>query len=107
MGYFGFSYFEENSDTLTAVEIDSGNGCVAPSPEAAQDGSYTPLSRPLFIYPSITKGAENAALAAFVDFYVANNSTIAEAAQFIPLNEEQNTKLESELSDYQAAIGAS
>ena len=43
MGYFGFSYYEENSDTLTAVEIDSGNGCVAPASESAQDGSYTPL----------------------------------------------------------------
>ncbi len=50
LGYFGFSYFEENQDTLKAVEIDSGDGCVAPSVETAQDGTYTPLSRPLFIY---------------------------------------------------------
>ncbi len=50
LGYFGFSYFEENQDTLKALEIDGGDGCVAPSVEAAQDGTYKPLSRPLFIY---------------------------------------------------------
>ena len=50
LGYFGFSYFEENQDTLKALEIDGGDGCVAPSVESAQDGTYTPLSRPLFVY---------------------------------------------------------
>ena len=50
LGYFGFSYFEENQDTLKALEIDGGAGCVAPSVETAQDGTYTPLSRPLFVY---------------------------------------------------------
>ena len=52
LGYLGYSYFEENATELIAVEVDSGNGCVAPSSETAQDGTYTPLSRPLFIYPS-------------------------------------------------------
>ena len=50
LGYFGYTYFEENADTLKAVEVDSGDGCVAPSAETARDGTYTPLSRPLFIY---------------------------------------------------------
>ena len=50
LGYFGYTYFEENADTLKAVEVDSGDGCVAPSAETAQDGTYAPLSRPLFIY---------------------------------------------------------
>ena len=50
LGYFGFSYFEENQDSLEAVEIDGGDGCVAPSVETAQDGTYKPLSRPLFVY---------------------------------------------------------
>ena len=50
LGYFGFSYYEENQDTLKALEIDGGDGCVAPSVETAQDGTYTPLSRPLFVY---------------------------------------------------------
>ena len=46
LGYFGFSYFEENQDTLEAVEVDDGSGCVAPSAETAQAGDYTPLARP-------------------------------------------------------------
>jgi len=50
LGYFGLSYFEQNQDTLNDVEIDGGSGCVAPSSETVQDGSYTPLSRPLFVY---------------------------------------------------------
>ena len=50
LGYFGFSYFEENQDKLKALEVDGGDGCVAPSVETAQDGTYKPLSRPLFIY---------------------------------------------------------
>ena len=102
LGYFGFTYFEENADKLTAVAIDSGAGCVAPSVETAQDGTYTPLARPLFIYPS------KAALAkpevkAFFDYYVANDATIAEDALFIPLNEEQKAKLQS---DYAALTGS-
>ena len=46
LGYFGFTYYEENQDTVKAVEVDGGDGCVAPSAETAQDGDYTPLSRP-------------------------------------------------------------
>ena len=54
LGYFGFSYFEENQDTLKALEVDGGGGCVAPSVDAAQDGSYTPLARPLFMYVKLS-----------------------------------------------------
>jgi phosphate transport system substrate-binding protein len=52
LGYFGFTYFEENADKLKAVKVDSGGGCVEPSVQTAQDGTYKPLSRPLFIYPA-------------------------------------------------------
>ena len=94
LGYFGFTYFEENADKLTAVQIDSGAGCVAPSVETAQDGTYTPLSRPLFIYPS-KQALAKPEVKAFFDFYVANDATIAADALFIPLNEEQKATLES------------
>jgi len=50
LGYFGLSYFEQNQDQINDVEVDGGDGCVAPTSETVQDGSYTPLSRPLFIY---------------------------------------------------------
>lgn len=87
LGYFGYTYFEENADALKAIEIDSGNGCVAPSAETAADGTYTPLARPLFIYVNNASFAEKPQVAAFVEFYAERDAEIAEAAQYIPLDE--------------------
>jgi phosphate transport system substrate-binding protein len=50
LGFFGLSYYEQNADRLKLIEVDGGSGCVAPSAETVQDGSYAPLSRPLYIY---------------------------------------------------------
>ncbi|MQA74264.1 MAG: phosphate ABC transporter substrate-binding protein PstS family protein [Solirubrobacterales bacterium] len=91
MGYFGYSFFEENTDTLKAFEIDGGDGCVAPSVEAVQDGSYTPLGRELFIYPS-EEALQNEAVREFVSFYIENQEEITSATGFIPMTEEQVTK---------------
>ncbi|MEY3732902.1 MAG: hypothetical protein RL347_261 [Actinomycetota bacterium] len=102
LGYFGFTYYEENADKLTAVEIDSGAGCVAPSVENAQNGTYTPLARPLFIYPS-KQALAQPQVKAFFDYYIANDAVIAADALFIPLNEEQKAKLQS---DYAALTGS-
>ena len=102
LGYFGFSYFEENQDTLTAVQVDSGNGCVAPSAETAQDGSYAPLSRPLFIYPKKESLTQPQVLG-FLEFYVANIDDIVSEAAFIPLNDEQKTKLQSDFDTLKSA----
>jgi phosphate transport system substrate-binding protein len=88
LGYFGFSYYEENQDSLNAVPIDSGNGCVAPSVETAQVGEYTPLSRPLFIYVK-NESLQRPEVKAFVQFILDNAQSIAETAQFVPLNDEQ------------------
>ena len=71
--YVGHSYYEENKDKLKALEIDGGEGCVAPSVEAVQDGSYQPLGRPLFIYPS-KKAMGEKHIKGFVDFYVENQA---------------------------------
>jgi phosphate transport system substrate-binding protein len=98
LGYFGFSYFEENEDKLKALQIDGGSGCVAPSTEAAQDGTYTPLGRPLFIYPSAATLQRPEGLA-FVEFYVENHAQIAEEALFIPLNAEQEQELQKDLEE--------
>jgi phosphate transport system substrate-binding protein len=89
LGYFGFTYYEENADKLKALQIDSGAGCVAPSVETAQDGSYTPLSRPLFVYVSNAAYAEKPQVAGYVDYYVENLEEIAVEAEFIPLNGDQ------------------
>ena len=96
LGYFGFSYFEENQDTLKAVEIDGGDGCVAPSVASAQDGTYKPLARPLFIY--VKKDAlARAEVEAFLRFVLENETSIAETSQFVPLTEEQLTKAKADL----------
>ena len=94
LGYFGFSYFEENQDKLKAVEIDGGDGCVAPSVATAQDGTYKPLSRPLFIYVK-KESLARPEVEAFLRFVLENETSIAETSQFVPLTEEQLTKAKS------------
>ena len=97
VGFFGYTYYEENQDTLKALSIDSGNGCVEPSAETAQAGEYTPLARPLFIYVNDAKYADNEAVKAYVDFYIENLSDIAEIGQFIPLSDELYAETQSKL----------
>lgn len=97
LGYFGFTYYEENADQLRAVSIDSGGGCVAPSAAAAQDGTYTPMSRALFVYPSV-QALTRPEVRDFFTFYVENDASIAEGADYIPLNAEQSAKLEADFA---------
>jgi phosphate transport system substrate-binding protein len=103
MGYFGFSYYEGAADSLNLVGVDSGDGnCVKPSLETIQDGSYKPLSRPIFMYPS-AKSMQRAEVKAFMDFVIANAPAIAEAAKIVPMTDEQVSKAQSDLA---AAEGA-
>ena len=102
LGYFGLSYFEQNQDKLNDVEIDGGSGCVAPSSETVQDGSYTPLSRPLFVYVKNTS-LEKPEVAAFMKYILDNQAQIAEKALFVPMTDEQAQKAES---DFMAATGS-
>jgi phosphate transport system substrate-binding protein len=85
LGYLGYTYYEENTDTLKAVEVDGGDGCVAPSAETAQDGTYVPLSRPLFIYVKTESLQTKPQVAGFVDYYLNDVISIAESAQFVPV----------------------
>jgi phosphate transport system substrate-binding protein len=96
LGYFGFSYFEENQATLKAVEIDGGDGCVEPSVENAQNGTYTPLSRPLYIYAK-TEALAKPEVGAFMGYVLDNGIEIAEASKFVPLTDEQLTKAQTDL----------
>jgi phosphate transport system substrate-binding protein len=92
-GYFGYTYYEENRDKLKAVQVDGGSGCVAPSAETVQNGSYAPLGRPLFIYVNKQAYQSEPQVRGFVDFYVSQDAEIAEAAQYVPLNDEQKAEL--------------
>jgi phosphate transport system substrate-binding protein len=94
LAYFGFSYYEQNQDTLNLVAVDDGNGCVAPSAETVQDGSYTPLSRPLFMYPS-ADALGRPEVAGFMQFVADNYDTIAEAALIVPMDDTQASEAQA------------
>lgn len=88
LGYFGYSFFAENKDILNSVAIDSGNGCVSPTGQTINDGSYSPLSRPLFVY--IRKNVEpKPYLNQFVHFMVnADRADIMREVGYVPLSDE-------------------
>ncbi len=106
LGYFGFSYYEQNADTLKLVEVDGGDGCVAPSKETIQDGTYKPLSRPLFIYPSAA-AVKRPEVKAFLEFINEKSTEIAEAALFVPLTDEQLTASKAELEKIESGEAGS
>jgi phosphate transport system substrate-binding protein len=105
LGYFGFSYYEQNADKLNLVGVDAGDGCVKPSTEAVQDGSYTPLSRPLFMYPSEQSLGEKPQVKSFMEYVVDNADEIATASQIVPLTAAQVDKAKQQLQEAEAKAG--
>jgi len=87
LGYFGFAYFEENQDKLRAVPIVAKKGApaVSPSFETVKNGTYQPLSRPIFIYVNATAAAFKPEVKAFIDFYLQNAPTLVKEVKYIPL----------------------
>ena len=86
LGYFGYSYYQENQDKLKLVAVDSGSGCVLPTSESIEDGTYSPLSRPLFIYVS-KQSLERPEVKAFVEFYLDNAAELSQEVGYIKLGE--------------------
>lgn len=84
LGYFGYAYYLENKDKLKAVAIDSGKGAVLPSQATVENGTYSPLSRPVFIYVS-TKAAQRPEVKQFVEYYISNAPTLVKEVGYIPL----------------------
>ena len=90
MGYFGYAYYEESSDVLKSVAIENEAGeCVEPSVETIADGSYNPLSRPIFFYVSKESYETKPQVKAFADFHLdpANGGLIGEVG-YVPLPED-------------------
>ena len=107
IGYFGFAYYFQNPEQVTAVGIDDGNGPVKPSLETASNGEYTPLSRPLFTYPSISSLGEEH-VAEFARYFVeqtTNEEIVANDVGYVPATDEtqqeQMQKLEDAISQAQ------
>jgi len=84
LGFFGYAYYAENTDKLKLVAVDGGKGPIAPSAKTVMDGTYSPLSRPIFIYVN-KKSAERAEVKEFVDFYLKNASKLVKQVKYIPL----------------------
>ena len=100
LGYFGLAYYEANSEKLKLIAVDAGNGPVKPSEATVKDGTYAPLSRPLFIYvnAALLKRPEGKA---FVEFYLKNAAKLAELAKYVSASKEV---LSANLEKFSAAL---
>lgn len=90
LGFFGFAYYAENKSKLKAVAVDNGKGAVAPSEKTVLDGTYQPLSRPIYIYVS-KKAAEKPEVREFVEFYLKSASDLVKQVKYVPLPEKVYT----------------
>jgi phosphate transport system substrate-binding protein len=92
LGFFGLAYYQENRDKLKLLPVDdendgNGKGPVAPSFETVANGTYQPLSRPIFIYVS-TKSLDRPQVANFVKFYLAHAAGLVKEVGYIPLSQQ-------------------
>ena len=93
LGYFGYAYYEENKEKLRAIPIvaKGATAAVSPSPDTVMNGSYQPLSRPLFIYVNATAAAFKPEVKEFVNFYLANAPKLVKEVKYVPLPAEDYT----------------
>lgn len=94
LGFFGLAYYEENKNKLKLIAVDGGNGPVFPTLETVSTGTYSPLSRPLFIYINSTAG-KRPEVQEFVRFYLENAPELTKEIGYIPL-EDASYKIEKE-----------
>lgn len=87
LGYVGYAFAQQNADKVKTLKVDGGKGCVEPTVETIASGEYAPLSRPLFVYPSV-KSVARPEVKAFIKFLVDNSPQLTETAGYIPITEE-------------------
>jgi phosphate transport system substrate-binding protein len=97
LGYFGYAYYEQNQGKLKLVAIDDGNdangkGPIAPSPETVKNGTYRPLSRPIFIYPKV-KSLDRPEVKNFVEFYLTKGVPLVREVGYVPLSDPEYAKV--------------
>jgi len=88
LGFFGLAYYEENKDKLKLVGVDNGNGSVLPSMETVSNGTYAPLSRPIFIYAN-NSAREREEVKEFISFYLKNAGNLVTDVGYIPLTKDE------------------
>lgn len=103
LGYFGLAYYENNASRLKLIGVDDGSpengeGCIRPSREAVANGTYQPLSRPLFIYVSV-EAADQPAVEQFINFYLENAGELAEEVGYVALADSTYERVRQRFAD--------
>ncbi|KPK65362.1 MAG: hypothetical protein AMS21_04915 [Gemmatimonas sp. SG8_38_2] len=96
LGYFGHAYYVESSDMLKLVSVDAGSGCVLPTAETIADGTYEPLTRPLFVYVD-RLALEHEEVLYFIRFYMENAGEFASDVGYVPFPPEHYEEILSEI----------
>jgi phosphate transport system substrate-binding protein len=88
LGYFGLAYLEENQGAIKGLEVDGGEGCVEPTAETVENGTYAPLSRPLFIYVKVESAETKPQVEDFVNYYLENAATLSADVGYVQFPQE-------------------
>jgi phosphate transport system substrate-binding protein len=97
LGYFGYAYYEQNTDKLKLLGVDPGTGCVTPDRDTIASGEYTPLSRPLFIYVA-KEAAGRPEVRTFVDFFLETANALVPEVGYIPVPDDV---LQTEIEEWE------
>ncbi len=103
LGFFGFAYFEENQDKLRLVPVDDGDetngaGPIAPSPETVRNGTYRPLSRPVFIYAKVS-ALDRPEVLSLVHFYLDHGAALVREVGYVPLTDAEYALVRDRLAN--------
>lgn len=102
LGFFGLAYYEENKDKLKLIGVNNGSESVLPTMETVANGSYAPLSRPIFIYVT-NKSSAREEVKTFINFYLDNVASISEEVGYIPLPEAEINKQKEKFNSFTAS----
>ena len=105
LGYFGYAYYAENQDKLKLLGVDGGNGPVQPTEDTVREGSYAPLSRPLYLYVRTSSLARDD-VSLFTRFYLDNAASLAREVGYVPISSEVAATNEKRLSGATSEKGA-
>lgn len=107
LAYFGMAYYEENKDKLKAVPImaKAGSPGVLPSVATVMDGTYQPLSRPIFIYVNATSAAFKPEVKAFVNYYLENAPALVKEVKYVPLTSEDYAAVKAHFKSLKPGTG--
>lgn len=103
VGFLGLSYVVDNPDLVKPVAVDNGAGCVPPSSDTVRDGSYAPLSRPLYVYVNNAAVKDKPQVRAFMEYYVQWARNVAIDSNFVPVTESQRAAAKKSLAEAEGA----